>query len=72
MNNKLILASNKIWPWISQRNTKRTKELFAGTVRDNIARLGETEDEAVVAAAERAGAHEVILGLPGGYDTPNR
>ena len=48
----------------------QTVELFAGTVRDNIARLGETEDEAVVAAAERAGAHEVILGLPGGYDTP--
>ena len=45
-------------------------ELFAGTVRENIARLGEAEDEAVVAAAERAGAHEAILGLPGGYDTP--
>ena len=48
----------------------QTVELFAGTVRENIARLGEAEDEAVVAAAERAGAHGVILGLPGGYDTP--
>ena len=45
-------------------------ELFAGTVRENIARLGSAEDEEVVAAAKLAGAHEVILGLPKGYDTP--
>jgi ABC-type protease/lipase transport system fused ATPase/permease subunit len=48
----------------------QTVELFAGTVRDNVARLGEATDEAVIAAAQLAAAHETILGLPSGYDTP--
>ena len=43
--------------------------LFEGTVAENIARLApEIDADAVVAAAERADAHEMILGLPGGYD----
>ena len=45
-------------------------ELFAGTVRDNIARLGEAPDEAVVAAAELAGAHRTVLELDAAYETP--
>ena len=45
-------------------------ELFDGTVADNIARLDKIDSEAVVAAAMRANAHEMILTLPKGYDTP--
>ena len=45
-------------------------ELFAGTVRENIARLAHVEDDDVISAAKLAGAHDVILGLPQGYDTP--
>ncbi|MEO0695441.1 MAG: type I secretion system permease/ATPase [Pseudomonadota bacterium] len=45
-------------------------ELFAGTAAQNIARLEEEVDgEAVIAAAEAADAHEMILSFPEGYDT---
>jgi PrtD family type I secretion system ABC transporter len=44
-------------------------ELFAGNVRDNIARMGECRDEHVVEAAALAHAHEIIQRLPHGYDT---
>jgi ATP-binding cassette subfamily C protein len=44
--------------------------LFSGTVADNIARLSpQRDDRLVVEAAQRAGAHELLLGLPQGYDT---
>ena len=43
--------------------------LFEGSVAENIARLDPSPDpDAVVAAAEHAGAHAMILDLPGGYD----
>jgi ABC-type protease/lipase transport system fused ATPase/permease subunit len=45
-------------------------ELFAGTVADNIARfeIG-AESENVIAAAQAAGVHELIVKLPEGYET---
>jgi ATP-binding cassette subfamily C protein len=45
-------------------------ELFQGTIAENIARMSaEPDSEAVLAAARAAGAHEMILRLPSGYDT---
>ena len=44
-------------------------ELFQGTVAENIARLGTVDPALVVAAAERARVHDMILTLPQGYDT---
>ena len=55
-------------PWIGY--VPQDVELFDGSVADNIARLDEVDSEAVVAAAKRANAHEMILTLPQGYDTP--
>ena len=43
--------------------------LFAGSVAENIARLEADPDPGtVIRAAQWAGAHEMILSLPGGYD----
>jgi PrtD family type I secretion system ABC transporter len=44
-------------------------ELFEGTVAENIARFGELDAVSVVEAARRTGVHEMILGLPDGYET---
>ncbi|MGR3485566.1 MAG: type I secretion system permease/ATPase [Paracoccaceae bacterium] len=45
-------------------------DLFEGTIAENIARMAaRPEGAAVVAAARRAAAHEMILGLADGYDT---
>lgn len=44
-------------------------ELFQASVAENIARLQEVDSEKVVKAAQRAGAHQMILKLAQGYDT---
>jgi PrtD family type I secretion system ABC transporter len=49
-------------------------ELLAGTVGENIARFadvsGDQASALIVRAAQRAHAHDMILQLPDGYDTP--
>lgn len=57
----------QLGPWLGY--VPQDVELFTGTVAENIARLGQVDSDKVVAAARRAGVHELILGLPGGYDT---
>jgi len=45
-------------------------QLFDGTIAENIARLSMTpDDDAIIKAAKKAAAHEMILEFPDGYDT---
>ena len=44
--------------------------LFSGSVAENIARFGDAMSDEVVDAARRAHAHEMIVRLADGYDTP--
>lgn len=43
--------------------------LFDGSIAENIARLAPTDDSRIVTASQTAAAHDMILRLPGGYDT---
>jgi ATP-binding cassette subfamily C exporter for protease/lipase len=45
-------------------------ELFDGTIAENIARAGQVASDKVIAAADAAGLHQMILRFPKGYDTP--
>ena len=44
-------------------------ELFRGTVRENIARMGAGRFEDIVSAAKLVDIHDMIIQLPQGYDT---
>ena len=44
-------------------------ELFDGSIKQNIARLGDADPEQIMEAGKLAGLHEGILALPRGYDT---
>ena len=43
-------------------------DLFDTTIRENIARITNADDAVIIHAAKQAGAHELILQFPGGYD----
>jgi len=48
----------------------QTVTLLHGSIRDNIARMSPNPDDAaVITAAKKAAAHDMILKLPNGYDT---
>lgn len=44
-------------------------QLFPGSISENIARLDEPDEKQVIAAAQLAGCHEMIMQLPDGYHT---
>lgn len=48
----------------------QSSDLFPGTIAENISRLDpEAEDKSIIAAAQSAGAHDMIVALPDGYET---
>jgi ATP-binding cassette, subfamily C, bacterial exporter for protease/lipase len=58
----------QLGPWLGY--LPQDIELFDGTIAENIARFGDVNSERVVAAARKAGVHEMVLRMPEGYDTP--
>ncbi len=44
-------------------------DIFEGSIAENIARMGDLDDQAVVSAAEELGAHDMILSFPNSYQT---
>ena len=44
-------------------------ELFSGTIAENICRFQTVDSNKVVAAAKMAGVHDMVQGLPEGYNT---
>ncbi|WP_293961618.1 type I secretion system permease/ATPase [Sneathiella sp.] len=44
-------------------------ELFSGTIRENIARMNDGDPAQVIAAAKKAGIHDMVLRMDKGYET---
>lgn len=62
-----LLDPDQLGPHIGY--VPQSLDLAPGTIAENIRRFGADDPEAVVAAAIEAGAHQMILAQPKGYDT---
>ncbi len=69
------LDGSDVWDWVQSGSMRhigylpQAIGLLPGTVAENIGRLGDFDEVAIVAAAKLAGVHDLILRLPRGYDT---
>lgn len=76
LDGRVLLGGRAVHDWPSADRGRfvgyvpQDVEIFPGTVKDNVARLSDGSDDALFLATARAGAHELVLSLPEGYDTP--
>jgi ABC-type protease/lipase transport system fused ATPase/permease subunit len=69
------LDGSDIWEWMQSGSMQHVGYLpqaiglLPATVAENISRFGDFDEPSIVEAAKLAGAHDLILRLPRGYDT---
>jgi len=72
----VVLGGRDLHAWASEDRGQyigyvpQDVELLPGTVGENISRMSQVEAELIIEAAKKAGAHDMILSLPQGYETP--
>lgn len=72
----VVLGGRNLHAWASEDRGQyvgyvpQDVELLPGTVGENISRMTDCEAEEIIEAAQKAGAHDMILSLPKGYETP--
>jgi len=72
----VVLGGRDLHAWIAEDRGQyigyvpQNIELLPGTIAENVCRMSGAEPEQIFAAAKLAGAHEMILALPQGYETP--
>ena len=72
----LVLGGRDLHKWVAEDRGQyigyvpQNIELLPGTIAENVCRMSGAEPEAIFSAAKLAGAHEMILALPQGYETP--
>lgn len=71
----VVLGARDLHSWVAEDRGQyigyvpQNVELLPGTIAENICRMSGAEPEALFVAAKLAGAHEMILALPQGYET---